>query len=85
MRLGAVDGTTVDNPCRADAADYDYADNLRRCGVDSRGVLTQHAAPAPDAVRLPGLSAVFGGLFADARPSLGILKRISVRQGSASC
>jgi|WetSurMetagenome_2_1015567.scaffolds.fasta_scaffold16424_2 4-amino-4-deoxy-L-arabinose transferase-like glycosyltransferase len=54
LRVGAVTGTIVDHPIRADAYDYvRYASNLLKYKIYSRSFSPQ-TSPDPDALRSPG-------------------------------
>ena len=54
LRLGAINGTVINTPIRADGLDYyRYAVNLKTYGTYSRAH-TFESAPEPDALRPPG-------------------------------
>jgi len=79
LRLGAVNGTTIVAPIRADAADYyNYALNLKYHQTYSRSRFSD-TVPQPDAVRAPGYPA-FLVPFVDQPPTGFMLWRISLVQ-----
>ncbi|MGB5511130.1 MAG: glycosyltransferase family 39 protein [Woeseiaceae bacterium] len=79
LRLGAVNATEVQNPIRADAADYyTYAVNLKKHRTYSRATISD-TAPVPDAVRSPGYP-VFLTMFVEDPPTQFMLWRIVAAQ-----
>lgn len=87
MRFGAVAGTVVVRPYRADAAEYyRTAYNLHEFGVYSQKINVvngQEQPPAPDAIRPPGYP-LFLTLFVDRPPEAKVFSNVAVVQAFLS-
>lgn len=80
LRWGAVNGTVIENPVRADAAEYlSYAYNLKFYHIYSSLRPGTDAVPTPDAVRPPGYP-LFLSLFTNRVPSSAMLTNITLAQ-----
>lgn len=84
FRFGAINETEVQNPIRADAADYyNYAVNLKKHHTYSRATLSD-TPPVPDAVRSPGYP-VFLTMFVEDPPTRFMLWKIVAVQALIDC
>ncbi|HEY1772585.1 MAG TPA: glycosyltransferase family 39 protein [Gammaproteobacteria bacterium] len=87
LRFGAVAGTMVIKPYRADASEYyRTAYNLRQFGVYSQQIKLvdgQEQPPAPDAIRPPGYP-LFLALFVDRPPDAKVFSDVEVVQAFLS-
>lgn len=80
LRWGAVNGTVIENPVRADAAEYlSYAYNLKFYHIYSSLRPGTDVVPAPDAIRPPGYP-LFLSLFTNRVPSSAMLTNITLAQ-----
>jgi hypothetical protein len=78
LRFGALSGTVVDSPIRADANDYFmYGYNMRAHGVYSRDTAGYHGSnPIPDAIRAPAYGAFIAAFMDFPAAGSGVMKTV---------